>query len=307
MAGIISTASLPKLLWPGIKDIHGVEYTQWEKKYDKLFTTVMSDKAWEDYVVATGFTLGQMKPQGAGMAFDDQAQGPTTRIVNTTYALGYIVTMEEIEDNLYAKVSQGRAKANAISMAQAKEVNMHLIYNRATTSGYTGGDGVTLASTSHPLQGGGTYANRPVAGGMLNEATLEDGLISIMGFVDDKGLLAHVMPKSLIVPRQQFYNATRLLKSMYQPGTGNNDINAINATNAFPEGIVMSPYLTSPNMWFIRTDAGNSGIGMIYQERKGLQFDTDNEFNTKNLMAGSWERYGGGWDDARGLWVNPGP
>ena len=307
MAAIISTGSLPKLLWPGIKDIHGVEYSQHPRIFPELFTEVKSDKAWEDYVVATGFTMARAKAEGQGMTFDDQAQGPTTRIVNTTYALGYIVTMEEIQDNVYAKVSKTRAKANAISMVQAKEVNMHLFYNRAFTSGYVGADGVTLASTSHTLQAGGTFANRPVAGAQLSEASLEDALIAIMGFVDDKGLLIGVKPKKLIVPRQQFYVAERLLKSMYRPGTADNDINAIMNTNSLPEGYVASVYLTSPNAWFIKTDAGNSGYGMIYQNRMDVEFDEDNEFNTKNFMAGSVERYGGGWDDARGLWCTPGP
>jgi Mu-like prophage major head subunit gpT len=307
MAGIISTGSLPKLLWPGIKAIHGNTYNQHPRTYPSLFTTVPSDKAWEDYVVATGFTLARAKAEGQGMTFDDQAQGPTTRIVNTTYALGYIVTMEEKQDNLYQKVAERRTKSNAISMAQAKEVNMHLFYNRAFTSGYVGGDGVVLGSTAHTLQAGGTYANTPVAGAMLNEASLEDALISIMGFVDDKGLLIGVKPLSLIVPRQLTYQGTRLLKSMYQPGTGNNDINALMATNAFPDGLITSVYLTSPGAWFIRTDAGGDSYGMIYQERMGLEFDQDNEFNTRNFMAGSVERYGGGWDDARGLWCNPSP
>ncbi len=307
MAGIISTGSLPKLLWPGIKDIHGVEYSQQPKTFEGLFTEVSSDKAWEDYVTVTGFVSARAKAEGQGMTFDDQAQGPTTRIVNTTYALGYIVTMEEIDDNLYAKVSKTRAKANAISMVQAQEVNMHLFYNRAFTSGYVGGDGVTLASTAHPLQGGGTYANRPVAGAPLSEASLEDALISIMGYVDDKGLNISVKPKKLVVPRQQVFTAERLLKSVYQPGTANNDINAINMMGSIPEGCISSVYLTSPNAWFIRTDAGNSGYGMIYQNRKPVEFDTDNEFNTKNFMAGSVQRYGGGWDDARGLWCTPGP
>ena len=307
MAGIISTGSLPKLLWPGIKAIHGNTYNQHPRTYPSLFTTVPSDKAWEEYVVATGFTLARAKAEGQGMTFDDQAQGPTTRIVNTTYALGYIVTMEEKQDNLYQKVSERRTKSNAISMVQAKEVNMHLFYNRAFTAGYVGGDSVTLASTAHPLQAGGTYANRPVAGAPLSEASLEDALISIMGFVDDKGLTIGVKPQKLIVPRQLFYVAERLLKSMYQPGTPNNDINAIMNTNSLPGGYVASVYLTSPSAWFIKTDAGNSGYGMIYQNRMGVEFDEDNEFNTKNFMAGSVQRYGGGWDDARGLWCTPGP
>src|SRR6267142_5246179 len=152
MAAIITTGSLPKALWPGVKDFHGLEYSQVPKTWPSLFTTVPSDKAYEEYVVATGFMAGMQKNQGTGMQFDDQAQGPTTRITNTTYALGYIVTMEEIQDNLYPKLSKSRAKANAIGMAQAKEINLHLIYNRAFTSGYLGGDGLTLASTAHTLQ-----------------------------------------------------------------------------------------------------------------------------------------------------------
>lgn len=307
MAGIITTGSLPKALWPGVKDWHGQNYSQWPKMYSQLFEATTSDKAYEEYVVATGFQMARAKPEGQSMTFDDQAQGPTTRIVNTTYALGYIVTMEEIQDNLYASVSKTRAKANAISMAQAKEVNMHLIYNRAFTSGYIGGDGVTLSSLVHPLQAGGTYANRPVAGAQLNEASLEDALISINGLVDDKGLLINVKAKKLVVARQNQFQAERLLKSAYRPGTGDNDINAINMMGSFPEGFVWSPYLTSPNAWFIRTDGANSGYGMIYQERMAVEFDTDNEYNTKNFMAGSVERYGMGWDDARHLWTVPAP
>jgi hypothetical protein len=307
MAAVITTGSLPKLLWPGIKSLHGIAYNKHPKIYPSLFDTVTSDKAYEEYVVATGFGIGQLKPQGQSMAFDDQQQGPTTRLVNATYALGYIVTMEEIQDNLYEKVAKSRTIANAFSMLQAKELNLHLFYNRAVTSGYIGADGVVLGSTAHTLAGGGTFANRPVAGAMLNEASLEDALISIMGFVDDKGLLINVKPESLIVPRQLTYQATRLLKSMYQPGTGNNDINAIMATNALPGGAVTSVYLTSPTMWFIRTDAGGDGHGMIYQERMAPNFDEDNDFTTKNFMAGTVERYSGGWDDPRGVWVTPGP
>jgi hypothetical protein len=307
MASIINTGSLPALNWPGIKDIHGIDYKQHPRRYEGMFTTVSSDKGWEDYLTVTGFVMGREKPQGQGMSFDDQTQGPTTRLTNVTYALGYIVTMEEIQDNLYPKVAKSRAKANAISMVQAKEFNLHLYYNRAFTSGYVGGDGVTLASTAHPLAGGGTYANRPVAGAMLNEASLEDALISVAGYVDDKGLLISVQPQKLIVPRQQMFQAERLLNSMYQPGTANNDINAIKNTSALPQGYMMSEYLTNPNAWFIRCNVEPSSYGMIYQERMALEFDEDNEFNTKNFMAGSVERYTGGWDDARGLWCTPGP
>jgi hypothetical protein len=215
--------------------------------------------------------------------------------------------MEERMDNLYDKVSKTRTVSLAFSMLQCKEVNMHLIYNRAFTSGYTGGDGVTLASTSHPLQAGGTWANRPVAGSPLSEASIEDGLIALQGYVDDNSLLINVKAKTLVVPRQETYNAIRITKSMYQPGTGNNDINAIMESDALPGGTVVSVYLTSAHAWFLRTDAGGDGHGMIYQERMAVAFDEDNDFTTKNEMASAVERYAGGWDDARGLWCNPGP
>jgi hypothetical protein len=163
-------------------------YDQHPKTYTSLFETVSSDKNWEEYQQVTGFPIGQVKPQGQSIAYAGQYQAYTTRLINQTYALGYIVTMEERMDNLYAKIANGRTKSLAFSMLQAREVNAHLIYNRATTATYTGGDGVVLGSTAHPLQAGGTYANRPVAGSPLSEASIEDAIISIMGFVDDNSL-----------------------------------------------------------------------------------------------------------------------
>jgi hypothetical protein len=304
---VITTGSLPKLNWPGLKTLFGIAYNKHPKVYTSLFETVDSDKAWEEYQQVTGFPIGQLKPQGQSVSYAGQYQSYTTRLVNATYALGFIVTMEERQDNLYDKVSKGRTVSLAFSMEQAREVNAHLIYNRAFTSGYTGGDGVTLASTAHPLQAGGTYANRPVAGSPLSEASIEDAIITIMGFVDDNSLLINVKPKTLVVPRQETFNAIRITKSMYQPGTANNDINAIMESNALPGGTVTSVYLTSAHAWFLRTDAGGDGHGMIFQERMAPEFMEDNDFDTKNEKAATVERYSMGWDDARGLWCNPGP
>src|SRR3954471_16521340 len=192
---LITTGSLPKLNWPGLKTLFGIDYDQHPKTYTSLFETVSSDKNWEEYQQVTGFPIGQVKPQGQSIAYAGQYQAYTTRLINQTYALGYIVTMEERMDNLYPKIANGRTKSLAFSMVQAREVNAHLIYNRAFTSGYTGGDGVVLGSTAHPLQAGGTYANRPVAGSPLSEASIEDACISIMGFVDDNSLLINVSPQ----------------------------------------------------------------------------------------------------------------
>ena len=285
----------------------GVHYNKHEKTYPKMFDMVKSNQAYEEYVQATGFGIGQIKPQGQSITYDSQQQGFVTRLTNTTFALGYIVTMEEMEDNLYPRLAKSRTASLAFSAIQAKEQNLALIYNRAFTSGYVGGDGVTLCNTAHPNVSGGTYANRPVAGADLSEASYEDALIAIRGFQDDKGLFINVRPKNLTVPRQEWFNAIRLTRSVYQPGTANNDVNATLATNAVPDGPIESVYLTSPHAWFIRTDAGGDGHGMIYQERTSIKFFQDNEFDTRNMKAAYSERYAGGWDDPRGLWGNPGP
>ena len=306
-AGVITTGSLPKLLWPGLQELFGVTYNQHEKTYPLLFDTVKSDKAYEEYVQVTGFGIGQYKPQGQSISYDSQQQGFVTRLTNAAYALGYIVTEEEIEDNLYPKISQSRTRSLAFSMLQAKEVNTHLIYNRAFTSGYTGGDGVVLCSTAHPNVSGGTYANTPTVAADLSEASYEDGLIAIKGFTDDKGLFINVKAKSLIVARQEWYNALRLTKSVYRPGTADNDINATLMDASVPGGAIQSVYLTSPHAWFIRTDAGGDGKGLIYQERTPIKFFQDNEFDTRNMKAGAMERYTAGWEDPRGVWGNNGP
>jgi len=306
-AGVITTGSFPKALWPGVHTWFGVSYNKHEKTYPMLFKTVKSDKAYEEYVGATGFGIGQYKPQGTSISYDSQQQGFVTRITNAAYALGYIVTQEEIEDNLYSKLAMSRAGSLAFSMLQAKEVNTHLIYNRAFTSGYTGGDGVVLCSTAHPNVSGGTYANTPTVAADLSEASYEDGLIAIKGFQDDKGLFINVKPLRLVVSRQDWFNALRLTQSVYRPGTANNDINATLMDNSVPGGAFQSVYLTSPHAWFILTDAGGDSEGMIYQERTALKFFQDNEFDTRNMKAGAMERYSAGWSDARSLWGNNGP
>ena len=305
--GVITTGSLPKLLWPGLQEIFGVGYNKHAKTYTSLFNIVKSDKNYEEYVGVTGFGPGQLKPQNTSLSYDSQQQGYTTRMTNATYALGYIVSYEEIKDLQYKKITASRTNSLAFSMLQAREINAHLIYNRATTAGYLGGDGVILASTAHPNVSGGTYANTPSVSADLSEASLEDGLIAIRGFQDDKGLFINCRAKSLVVPRQELYNATRITKSVYQPGTANNDINAHKALGMIPDGVIDSVYLTAPHTWFIRTDAGGDGHGMIFQEREAVRFFSDNDFDSFNFKAGAMERYVAGWDDPRGLWINAGP
>jgi hypothetical protein len=305
---VITTGSIPLALWPGQHALWGTTYNEHPKTYPMMFEKTTSDKAYEEYLPFTGFGLAQVKPQGSSMAFDGQQQGQPTRLTNVTYALGYIVTMEEIQDNQYKVVSETRTRANAFSMLQAKEQNGNLIYNRAFNSTYVGADGQPLCSTAHVNVSGGTFANTFATPADLSESSLEDAVISIAGLADDKGLLIGVKPKSLVVPRQQMFTAERILKSVYQPGTANNDINALRETNSIPDGVTMSVYLTAPNAWFVRTDCGgNVENGMIYQERMAPEFMKDNEFTTKNMMAGCVERYAFGWADPRGIWGSNGP
>jgi len=304
MAGIITTASHPKALWPGIKAFWGQVYDEHKEEYSELFDSDTSSMNYEEDVQLTGFGLAPVKSEGSGVAYDSELQGFTTRYTHVAYALGYIVTKEELDDNLYEQVSRRRAAALAMSFRQTKENVGANIYNRAFNSTYLGGDGVSLANTAHPNTSGGTFANKPSVDADLSEASLEDALTAIMGFQNDRGLLINVMPRSLIVARQNFWNANRILKSAYTPTTANNAVNVLVATNALPEGIVMNHYLTSPNAWFVRTNIQN---GLKYYSRVGIQFDQDNDFDTMNAKAKGYERYSFGWTDPRAIFGVNGP
>ena len=304
MAGIITTASHPKALWPGIKAWWGQVYDEHPEEYSKLFDSDTSRQNYEEDVQLTGFGLAPVKAEGSGVAYDSEIQGFTTRYTHVAYALGYIVTKEELDDNLYEQVSRRRAAALAMSFRQTKENIGANIYNRAFNGTYTGGDGVALCSTAHPNTSGGTFANTPTVAADLSEASLEDALTALMGFQNDRGLLINVMPRSLIVARQNWWNANRILKSAYTPSTANNAVNVLVATNALPEGIVMNHYLTSPNAWFVRTNIQN---GLKYYSRVGIQFDQDNDFDTMNAKAKGYERYSFGWTDPRAIYGVNGP
>jgi hypothetical protein len=304
MAGIITTASHPKALWPGIKAWWGQVYDEHQEEYSKLFDSDTSSMNYEEDVQLTGFGLAPVKSEGAGVAYDSEIQGFTTRYTHVAYALGYIVTKEELDDNLYEQVSRRRAAALAMSFRQTKENVGANIYNRAFNGTYLGGDGVSLCNTAHPNTSGGTFANTPTVAADLSEASLEDALTAIMGFQNDRGLLINVMPKSLVVARQNWWNANRIMKSAYTPSTANNAVNVLVATNALPEGIVMNHYLTSPNAWFVRTNIQN---GLKYYSRVGIQFDQDNDFDTMNAKAKGYERYSFGWTDPRAIYGVNGP
>lgn len=304
--GVITTGSHPKALWPGIREWWGREYTEHVTEWTDLVDSEDSTMNYEEDVQITGFGLVPVKGQGAGTAYDSEIQGFTTRYTHLTYSLGYIVTQEELEDNLYEKVSKTRSRALAFSFHQTKENIVANIYNRAFNGTYLGGDGVALCSTAHPNTSGGTFSNMLAVGADLSEAAIEDLIVQQMGATDDRGLLISLMPTKLIVPRQEWFNANRIMKSVFQPGTANNDINVVKATNAIPGGICMNHYLTSPHAWFLRSNI-TSGTGLKHYNRVAISFTQDNDFDTDNAKAKSRERYSVGWTDPRALWGSNGP
>lgn len=303
MAGVINTSSHPKALWPGVQAWWGKSYNDHKTEYTDLFDTYSSDKAYEEDVQIVGFGLVPVKAQGAGVTYDSEVQGFTTRYTHVAYAMGYIVTHEELKDDLYTAVSNTRAASLARGFRQTKERVAANIWNRGFTSGYDGGDGVPLFSTAHPNTSGGTFSNRLAVDADLSEASLEDMIIQIMQATDDRGLLINLMPRSLHIATNNWFNANRILKSTYQTETANNDINVINATNALPMGIKMNHYFTDADAWFIRTDVPN---GLKYFEREGMMFDQDNDFDTMNAKAKGYERYSFGWTDPRAAYGSQG-
>lgn len=297
--GAINTGSHPKLLWPGVKATWGQIYNQHAKEYPDLYDIGDSDRAYEEMVQITPFGLAAVKTEGGSGTYDSEIQGAVQRFTHIAYSLGYIVTHEELMDNQYPIVATRRAKANAFSIQQTVETVAALIYNNPTATTYfTFGDSLALLSAVHVNATGGTFSNILSPAADLSEASLEDLTIQVMGFQDDRGNYINIMPKSLIVPRQEWYNANRILKSVLQPDTVSNNINVLKATNVFPEGIKMNHYLTDADAWFIRTNCPE-GMQMLWREQP--DFAQDNDFDTKNAKALTYMRFSVGGTDPRGI------
>jgi len=300
----ITTGSHPKALWPGIHAFWGQIFNEHPPEYPDLFDIEESEMAYEEDVQVTGFGLAPVKPEGSAISYDSEIQGFVSRYIHVAYALGYLVTYEELRDNLYETVSMRRAKANAFSMVQTIENIAATFYNRAFNSNYTIADGQSLLSSAHPFATGGTFSNVLSPAADLSEASLEDICIQVMGITTDRGLLVNFMPMSLHVPRQEWYNANRILKSVLQNDTGNNAVNALKATNAFPKGIKLNHYFTAPHAWFVRTNAMN-GMQLFWRDKP--TFDQDNDFDTKNAKAATYMRFSLGCTDPRSIFGSNGP
>jgi hypothetical protein len=299
---VITTGTHPKALWPGIKAWFGRSYDEHMPEYPDLFEMDTSDKAYEEEVEITGFGLAPVKPQGAQIFYDIEVQGPVSRFTHVAYALGYIVTFEELRDDLYEVVSKRRAQQLAFSMRQTKENILASTYNNGFSGSYTGADGVSLFSTAHPTLSG-NQSNLLTTAADLSEASVEDLCIQIMQTTNNRGLKISALPQSLHLPTQLWFEGNRILHSILQSDTANNNINVLRATGAFPKGIKVNHYFTSATAWFIRT---NIPRAIQYFERDKLSFDQDNDFDSKNSKAACYERYSAFWADWRGAFATPG-
>jgi len=280
-------------------------YRQLPAQYEDLYNFRDSDKAYEKAVQVTGFGLAPVKPEGATITYDSEIQGLTTTYVHIAYALGYIVTYEELRDNLYQEVATNRATANAYAVGQTLNVLGAAIYNDGFTgSAFLMADGQPLLSANHVTALGGNFSNMLSPGVDLMEASLEDACVLLMGMQDDRGNRISAKPLSLHIAPQEWFNAQRILKSTLQSGTANNDINVLYQSNAFPQGVKMNQYFTNPHAWFIRTDIPN---GMTAWWRDRPIFDQDNSFDTKSALASTYFRLSFGATDPRGIIGSNGP
>jgi hypothetical protein len=299
---VITTGAHPKALWPGIAAWWGRSYDEHVPEFPDLFDVETSNKAYEEEVEITGFGLAPVKPQGQQIFYDTEVQGPVSRFVHVAYALGYIVTFEELRDDLYEAVSKRRAQQLAFSMRQTKENVLASVYNNGFSTSYPGGDGAALFSASHPTLNG-NQSNLLTTAADLSELAVEDLCVQIMQTVNNRGLKISVLPQSLHVPTQLWFEANRIYHSVLQNDTANNAINVLRATGVFPKGIKVNHYFSSATAWFIRT---NIPRGLQYFERDKISFDQDNDFDTKNAKAACYERYSAFWADWRGAFGTPG-
>lgn len=298
----ITSGSFTKALWPGVNSWYGAAYDEHKTEYTDLFDTHTSRKAFEEDVGVTGFGLAQIKGEGGPVSYDSATQGFINRYQHVTYALGFVITQEMVDDDLYDVIGKKRAEALAFSMRQTKELVGVGVYNNAFTGGPTGGDGVSMLNASHPNVNGGTWSNILATAADISEASLEQACIDLMKYTNDRGLKIAVMPKSLIVPVDSVFEADRILKTEYSVGNANNDVNVIRSR--FPGGAVVNHYLNvGSGAWFIRTNVKD---GLKYFERKGDSFDTDGDFDTDNAKFKASGRYSFGWTDPRAIFGTPG-
>jgi hypothetical protein len=299
----ISRAQLLKELLPGLNALFGLEYKKYGEEHKEIFEQETSERSFEEETKLSGFSAAPVKNEGAALAYDNAQEAWTARYVHETIAMGFSLTEEAIEDNLYDSLSSRYTKALARAMAYTKQVKAAAILNQGFSGGPTYGDGQTLFSTAHPLISGGTNSNRPTVAADLNETSLEAAVIQIANWTDERGLLIAAKPKKLVVPSSLQFVAERLLKTELRVATADNDINALKSMGSIPEGYTVNHYLTDNNAWFLLTDVPN---GLKHFVRTPMQTGMDADFDTGNSRYKARERYSFGVSDPLGVFGSPG-
>jgi hypothetical protein len=299
----ISRAQLLKELLPGLNALFGMEYARYGEEHKEIYETETSERSFEEETKLSGFSAAPVKNEGSAIAYDNAQEAWSTRYTHETIALGFSITEEAIEDNLYDSLSARYTKALARAMAYTKQVKAAAVLNNGFSNTYPGGDGVSLFNANHPLVSGGVNSNTPGTQVDLNETSLEAAVIQIAGWTDERGLLIAAKPKKMIVPPALMFTAKRLLDTELRVATADNDINAIKQMGAIPEGYTVNHFLTDPNAWFLTTDVPN---GMKHFVRTPLQNSMDGDFDTGNVRYKARERYSFGWSDPLGMWGSSG-
>ena len=299
----ISRAQLLKELLPGLNALYGLEYAKYGEEHKEIFETETSERSFEEETKLSGFSAAPVKDEGAAIAFDNAQEAFTSRYNHETIALGFAITEEAVEDNLYDSLSARYTKALARAMSYTKQVKAANVLNNGFDAAFTGGDGVALFSTAHPLTSGGSNSNTPATAADLNETSLESAVIQIAGWTDERGLLIAAKPRKLIIPPALMFVATRLLDSDLRVATADNDLNAIKHMGAIPEGYAVNHFLTDSDAWFLTTDVPN---GLKHFVRTPMSTNMEGDFDTGNVRYKARERYSFGFSDPLGMFGSPG-
>jgi len=299
----ISRAQLLKELLPGLNALFGLEYKRYGEEHKEIYEIETSERSFEEEVKLSGFSAAPVKNEGSAIAYDNAQEAWTARYNHETIALGFSITEEAVEDNLYDSLSARYTKALARGMSYTKQVKAASVLNNGFSAAFTGGDSVALFNTAHPLVSGGTNSNTFTTQADLNETSLEAAVIQIAAWADERGLLIAAKPTKLIVPPNLMFVATRLLETELRVGTTNNDVNAIKSLGSIPEGYRVNHFLTDTNAWFLMTDVPN---GLKHFVRTPLSNSMDGDFDTGNVRYKSRERYSFGWSDPLGIFGSAG-
>ena len=299
----ISRAQLLKELLPGLNALFGLEYARYGEEHKEIYEVETSERSFEEETKLSGFSAAPVKAEGSAIAYDNAQEAFTARYNHETIALGFSITEEAIEDNLYDSLAARYTKGLARAMSYTKQVKAAATLNNGFSAQYAGGDGVALFSTAHPLVNGGVNSNTPATQADLNETSLENAVIQIAAWTDERGLLIAAKPRKLVIPPALQFVATRLLETELRVGTNNNDVNALKNNGSIPEGYTINHFLTDTNAWFLTTDVPN---GLKHFVRTPLQNSMDGDFDTGNVRYKARERYSFGWSDPLGVFGSSG-